>query len=292
MVNMIFFSANGLTSTSANHVANMAKEYVQSLEKELNSVCLVNSYIKLIGSSESDKLKGGWTDKAINTIPEKLNKIAQANSLIAWLREAIKAKEKWLKEVGNMDFLEWAASKGIAIPEYPKKMDTLSRETVIMGFSVKKRNRLYALEAKAAVLGKYIHPERAFSLARQEFMERMNNQNEVKANGRDTLLYQYVPSCSEEELEKVFFALQKEHRETQAELNGILHEIDEEIRQSEIQAESKFYLDVQQHDAQIREISIMFDEQRKVSLKEAGDLKIIIPNDLMEIYEFVNGLGK
>ena len=34
-MNNVFFSENGLTSTSANHVANLAKEFIQSIESDV-----------------------------------------------------------------------------------------------------------------------------------------------------------------------------------------------------------------------------------------------------------------
>jgi uncharacterized protein (DUF305 family) len=33
---LTFFAENGLTSTSANHIANLAKEYVKAQEQELS----------------------------------------------------------------------------------------------------------------------------------------------------------------------------------------------------------------------------------------------------------------
>ena len=45
MENKVFFGENGLTSTSANHVANLAKEFISSSEKYLNSISFVKTTI-------------------------------------------------------------------------------------------------------------------------------------------------------------------------------------------------------------------------------------------------------
>ena len=47
---LTFFAENGLTSTSANHIANLAKEYVKAQEQELESVEFYNTYLTIIGS--------------------------------------------------------------------------------------------------------------------------------------------------------------------------------------------------------------------------------------------------
>ena len=45
---LTFFDTNGLTSTSANHIANLAKEYVQAQTQELENVEFFNSYLTII----------------------------------------------------------------------------------------------------------------------------------------------------------------------------------------------------------------------------------------------------
>ena len=43
MQDLVYFSDNGLTTTSANHLANKAKEYVAQLENELKNISFVNA---------------------------------------------------------------------------------------------------------------------------------------------------------------------------------------------------------------------------------------------------------
>ena len=50
---MTFFAAAGLTSTSANHIANLAKEYVQAQSQELENVEFYNSFLTIIGSDKT-----------------------------------------------------------------------------------------------------------------------------------------------------------------------------------------------------------------------------------------------
>ena len=93
----VFFAENGLTSTSANHIANLAKEAYQNLENELNSICFYTTKVSLLGTSTKEVLHYG--NQLIDVT--KLDKIAELKSLIAWLREAIKAKEQLTRNVNK-----------------------------------------------------------------------------------------------------------------------------------------------------------------------------------------------
>ena len=59
MENKVFFGENGLTSTSANHVANLAKEFITSSEEYLNSISFINCEIGLIGSDKDQTYSKG-----------------------------------------------------------------------------------------------------------------------------------------------------------------------------------------------------------------------------------------
>lgn len=50
MENKVFFGESGLTSTSANHVANLAKEFISSNENYLNNISFINCKIGIIVS--------------------------------------------------------------------------------------------------------------------------------------------------------------------------------------------------------------------------------------------------
>lgn len=92
---LVFFKKEGeegvaLTSTSANHIANLAKEYIQGVETQLNNICFFN-----------------------------VEGVAQAKSLIAWLREGIKAKENLMKGLQTISLEDWCRENGTIRPESP-----------------------------------------------------------------------------------------------------------------------------------------------------------------------------
>ena len=101
---MIFFSTEGkgLTSTSANHIANLAKEMVREIETFVSGLTLYSTSVVLIGNDNVNIINEGDTAEALDKVKTQLHTIAKANSLIAWLREAIKAKERLQKEVEDL----------------------------------------------------------------------------------------------------------------------------------------------------------------------------------------------
>ena len=61
---LVFFKKEGeegvaLTSTSANHIANLAKEYIQSVETQLNNICFFNAEVALVGSTCTSIIQTG-----------------------------------------------------------------------------------------------------------------------------------------------------------------------------------------------------------------------------------------
>ena len=289
MKQSVFFSENGLTSTSANHVANLAKEFAQDEEMQLNNITLVNCSVSLIGTSEKTQVRKGVDDSWFDFFTENVVRVAEAKSLIAWLREAIK---QMLSDIERTDIDDWAAEHGMELPAKPVKRDVPTREALIAALDIKERNRIYRLETEAAVIGKCIHPNGKFSDSRKELHERLNNPIEIKGEGRDALVYTYEPSCDYNKVESVFFELQKWHRESQAELNGILHKIDEQVRNEEIAAQTEYVDARNAYEREYETFRQQFKLWKEQEAKQVSSLKIDIPNNLKDIYERVSKLGK
>lgn len=288
----VFFAENGLTSTSANHVANLAKEFVQDEETQMNNVRFVNCFVSVIGSSEKTQICKGIDDSWLDFFTGNVVCVYEAKSLIAWLREAIKAKEEMLKDIDGVEIEEWAAANGITLPTRPVRRSVPTRDELIATLDVKERNRIYKLETEAAVIGKCIHPDGKFSKARKEMNERLSNPIDVKGEGRDTLVYSYELSCDYNKVDHTFFELQKWHRESQAELNGILYKIDEQVRNEEITANTEYIEARKAYEREYETIRTQYTIWKKQESARISSLKIVIPNDLTKIYERVSKLGK
>lgn len=288
----VFFAENGITSTSANHIANLAKEFVQDEESELNNVRFVNCYVSVIGSSERTQTVKGTDDGWLGFFKENVIAVYEAKSLIAWLREAIKAKEQMLKDVERTDITEWAAANNITLPEVPTKRVVKSKEEIISELDIKERNRILRLETEAAVIGKCIHPDGQYSKSRKEMHNRLSNPIEIKGEGRDALVYNYENSCNYDLVDSTFFEMQKWHRESQAELNGILFKIDEQVRNETIAAAAEYMEALNAYNREYNSLREQYNMWVRQESARISSLKIVIPNELSKIYERVNKLGK
>ena len=201
--------------------------------------------------------------------------------LIAYLREAIKAKEKLAEEagkIGSSELDQLLAGK-------PEKEPDLIVQDVIDSWNIKERNHYLSLQTKCAVIGKFIHPDGALSEARKAYMARLSTPKAVKENGKDTLVYTYYPNVEGEEVESLFFALQAEHRSAQAELNGMMHEIEKTIAADKEEKSRRWSAALEQWKADVDLKREDLNRERNRKRKEVEALKIVIPDNLRPIYE-------
>lgn len=291
---MIFFSTDGrgLTSTSANHVANLAKEMIRGLETSLDSLVFYSTDVALIGTETTDKLANGATDSDLDGIIGKLHSIAKAKSLIAWLREAIKAKERLHNETDKLALADYAGIIGVEIPQMPKKAESIDEDDYFASLSLAERNRYYETETLAAVLGKAIHPDGSFANAREDLDRHLQKPRDVKGDGRDTLIYSYTLTVDMPRVDEVYFTLQKQYREAQAKVNAFKHDCKKAVSASEIAVNTRYAEDLAAYNHQIEQLNARLNAYKKQRAAEIGEYRIVIPQSLQEIYTEVSHLGK
>lgn len=295
---LVFFKKEGeegvaLTSTSANHIANLAKEYIQSVETRLNNICFFNAEIALIGSvGGANTIQTGETSEVLNNLQSLLEGVAQAKSLIAWLREGIKAKESLMRGLQAISLEDWREENGLTSPEAPNRGHVLTEIEYYASLPIKERNRYYQLETEAAVLGKYIHPDGHLSDARKELKDKLQHPHKVDGRGRDALIYTYTPTVNIAEVDNVFFELQKKHREIQAQLNAMKYSCEQAINDSTNKVNTEYMAASQKYQAELKDVLGAFKTWKDEKSQEYSKLKIVIPHSLMGIYNTINSLGK
>lgn len=84
--NKVFFGEKGLTQTSANHLANIAKETVESNRQALDSVGFVNVNISLLSGGNSRTVKTGRNEAYLDNVPALLQEVANMNAFCAWIQ--------------------------------------------------------------------------------------------------------------------------------------------------------------------------------------------------------------
>ena len=295
---LVFFKKEGeegvaLTSTSANHIANLAKEYIQGVETQLNNICFFNVEVALVGSTGgASTIQTGESLEVLDSLQSLLEGVAQAKSLIAWLREGIKAKENLMKDLQTISLEGWCKENGIAKPEAPNYGHVLTEIEYYASLPMKERNRYYQLETEAAVLGKYIHPDGYLSDARKELKDKLQHPHKVDGKGRDALIYTYTPTVDVAEVDNVFFELQKKHREVQAQLNAMKYNCEQAINESTNKVNTEYMAASQKYQAELKDVLGAFKTWKDEKSQEYSKLKVVIPHSLMGIYNTINSLGK
>lgn len=295
-----FFGESGLTSTSANHVANLAKEGVRKCHEYLSSIRCYTEKVGLLTSDKEAVIKKGWSKELLQDCVNSLNQISDANALIAFLREAIKEKDRKLKEAEGWHDKETREDFDRRYDEFtatkPVKEAYPTEEEVRRKWSVGEQERYLSLEAEAAVIGKFIHEDGYLSQARIDLMNKVNNPSKVDVNGSETVIYTYEPTMEVGDVDGLFDSLQKRHREIQAELNGMKKRIDDYIFAEKMRIDSEHASALRDWNRKRQqfedELKLILEEEeirRNELVKAVQDLKIVIPNRLRSVYETLTG---
>lgn len=295
-MNNVFFENGFMTSTEAQNICNIAKEAVTNEHERLSAVSFYDTEIASIISPEAF-IKTKISPNDINWISESLDKIGRYNALNAWLKEAIKAKEEAMDEVDTMDVTTLDFYEDYMKPEEPVICCDFDEEQIMNEWSANKLNRYYTLNSEAAVIGKYIHDSGAIAKARKDLVNKMANPSTVSGQGRETIVFKYIPSVDTKVVEGIYMSLLAKHRKLNAELNSLKAEIKETVNKKNIEASiafrdkhtewehkiSEYYSLVKQRDAKINEYKI--SEKERIS-----KLKINVPSSLMDTYKEIKAL--
>lgn len=291
--NRIFFSEHGITSTSANYLANLAKEELAQDQAELDSADFLTVSANVIGSGAAPMIfSEGKDEEYISSLEKRFNKGATMNSFCAWMRESIKAKEDEELYWKNYALHEWAKDvEGVEVPQVACK-PTPTIEDVIGDMNVKEREEYYHLEAEAAFIGKYIHERGSINEARKKLHKGLAKPAWKDGTGRDTLIYNNTASVKPELVDEIFEKLQNKHRSVEQRLNSIKAKQKEELNKRIAKHRIDLIAETQKVQA---ETAILTEKYRKFiqdKLEEVNKLKIVIPEHLKDTYEYLNAKGK
>ncbi len=294
-INEVFFGKHGITSTSANHLANIAKELIADNEAKLKNITFVTTTIDTVGSTAYDKtISRRYTEEQLGEVRRLIEEIGAMHAFCAWMREAIKAKDDELEAVTNMDYDEWEKEQGlepIERPLRPGRQRNIIREAdVLAEMNVKERNEYYRLEAFAAAIGKYIHGEGAFTAAREELHNAMMKPYSTEGTGADTIIYAHTPSVEEGKVDAVFFDLQKWHRENERALNRIRYAVDLKLREMQNAANAACREKISANQAESERRQTLFADWQNKETERISRLKIVIPEALQETYDMLSAM--
>lgn len=315
MKESIFLGEHGVTTASANYVANVAKEMIRSELDALDNLSFVSTTISDdINQMDCGHIsKRGDNEEALMQIPEKLDRVAKMKTLIGWLREGIKAKDELIERVRNMQDREVASILHLQEPGLFYKAQWKSKgmdEAAGFKFFILKddpteeeflkqqpeaeQRKIQILQTKVAVMGKFIHDKGAFGIARKQALECGRTPVTVEKGGmaKPVMFYTSYLEVSKDKIDDVYFRLQNAYREVQQELNAILFKNTELLRKEclRIQEENKAIW--QECDIAKRDYLQAIRQWKEARVAKISDYKIVIPQELREIFDEVNRIGK
>lgn len=300
-----FFGANGYTSTSANYIANKAKEIVEGINAD--SISFITTKVKSLNNNSESIISRGLDEKQLESVVERQMFAAELNGLISWMREAIRAKETLINQCERTRFDAWMKENypdvdmdtfGADVTDNPVPDDIRmsADEWAMNNMSIKEINEYLFLLAACSKLGKFIHPNGEYSQARNEVLKK-HGTSSIKDYQSSTVVYDYESSIPMKIIESKFFEMQEMHREYQKRLNSIKYNIDNEVQK----LKDKYEMMVDKYDEinsanviainqKRTEYKSMFNEWKMKKLDELRKLKIIVPNELKKTVELVNNV--
>lgn len=290
-IDKIFFGNNGLTSTSANYIANKAKEYIAELEIKFNKIGFVDEKLLVPGTNDTKYVRKGYTFKDLKEVVDNdIKKMYQIKSLIAWLREGIKCKDNYITNLNyQYTFDEYLKENNIE-ETVPVQKPRLTDEDVIRTWDIETRKKYYDLETKCAVLGKMIHKDSPLSKGKEEMVEIANAPSRIEKFDNSILIYERESSMKLSDLNDTIFQLQNEHRAFQAELNNLKFKIQETITNEANKSFKEYQEEYQKYQLERNKNFKAYQDKLLQIKDEIGNLKIVIPQSLKETYDFVNKL--
>lgn len=287
-----FFSEKGLTATSANHLANIAKELIREEESFLNNLSFLDAKVSLLSGDSEKVLRKGLKNEHIPRINEGINNIAKMSSFIAWVREAIKKKTELTNAILNLSLDEYARLNEIELPTPNFQAKVYDNNDIMETFNTKELNEYYSLETTVAKIGQLIHPNGSLSNARKEMIDKSNNPISSLGSGSETLITTYSNSADYNFVNDMYISLQNKHRELNARLNQIKYKIEQTVQQKNSEERNKFNRLHSEYSEGMALIRNTFESYKAKKLKEIQELKIIIPLELEETFKLLNNIGK
>lgn len=294
-MNSVFFGNEGLTSTSGQYYCNIAKELQEAAAERLNNLKFVDYSIAVIGNDNKQPMVVG--NKDLNFIEVDLQLQSSMFAFCAWVREAIKEKERLQNEIGWMNLDSWIKQQGIttlSMPVSPDEPEDVEEQDVINSWDINKRTKYLRLETFAAHYGKIIHPNGAYSKARKDAHVAVNNPITKEGSGRDMVLYYSEPSVSIQDIDSKFLEIQNQYREYEKELNQMKAEIKDTVNEwtraayseyEKLQEEWKVL--TKEYQSERLDLSAKFSVWKTNELEKISKLKIVIPDSLKDTFKLI-----
>lgn len=302
-LNPIFVAKDGeygLTRTQAQHLCALANHLKAQSESTLKATRFYGETISLIGSSSKNIAKKGMTD--LNALQKALEVISNMNAFIAWFGEADTNFEEELKFWKNLTVDFYVKEFGIGqrnCPDRPLKPKEFTISDAVNALNVKDRELFLALEAKAAVFGKYIQAGNILDNARKEFYNKLLNPTAVDEDGMNTIIHEFTPSLEPQVLDDFYNQMQYEYRKTEQQLNHMKSDLRAWVQAKNYEASREYENQMTEYTRQTKIIGAEYDELVckantwvDENIARVSHLRIRVPEALVETEKMLRELGK
>lgn len=295
-----YFAADGekgMTSTAANKMANLAKERNREDMLMLENIKFYNNMMTLLVKPTekvllSQGLNGGKEEFA--NIREALMRVARFNAFIAWVREAIAARETMLFETRHTSLEQWCEQQGIECPEMPVDDidDDLYKSRAAATATIDDMARYFVNQAKAAALGQAVHPDGAIDRARRELIDASLNPAHKEGTGQETVIITKQPTAETKEVTDFYMSLQSNWRHAEAAVNQAKSNWNSQDALRRIALTNEFNAKKRQYDSEMLKLRSQYDEWRLQESIRIGKLKIRVPAALQLVLDELLSLGR
>jgi len=291
--NKVFFGESGITSTSATYLCNIARELLKDIESSLNSISFITEEVTLFGSENKIRTKEGYNLSELSDLDSKLTKAAQLKAFIAWMSEGIRAKDvesERLKEYTLSDFTK-------DFPEYIVQRSENSTLDINYGLgklSISERVKYLFSEALTSSIGKYIHNNGALRKAYSELLNIAHNKVNITTEAKDSIVVvtNKIPSVDTKEVEKIMLKYQDLRRENEKVLNSLKSKVKDYDHEYQMYLNLEQKVDVESYKEDMEIVRSKYNEYVLNKRSEIENFKIIIPDELRDIYNTLHTLSK
>lgn len=287
----------GMTSTSANKLANLAKERNREDQLYVENVKFYSDIMSLlVNPNEKVTLSEGLpgSEEEFKKIREALQRTARFNAFISWVREAISAKENLIEEVGMTSLKKWCKDQGIEYPEPPENevVDEMKKQSAAGKAYIDEMAAYFISQAKASVLGLAIHPNGPLDKARRDLIDAWLKPSSKEGTGADTVIMTKVPTASNESVTNFYMELQGDWRQSESRLNESKNKWNTADVELRIQLLNEYNAKMRDNEKETSRIKAEWEKWKLEETKRLGKLKIRIPAALQPVMDELQALGK
>lgn len=279
----------GITATSANYLANLSQEVMAEKRTALENISFLSS--KIISPLCPEGLDYEKSNYDLGAIADNIREIGNLNAFCGWMREGIQAKEKALDKINTLTFDEWAEDQGIEIPEAPE-LENKTEADFKNELSIGERLTYLRAEAIASAFGKMIHQDCPISEARRKLIFHKTNPVKSRGTGEDLIIYRYTCDADTAAVDTMFMKLQNEQREHEKQVNHYKSLLAKQMNEHKADAAMKHAAELKEYQTQMDILLSQFKAYVAGEREKVNQMKVTVPDALMNTYQYLNGLGK